>query len=106
MTQTRFLKTTGAITAFAAIIVAGMVNSSKRVTAQDDTESRIQRGFDIAPVPLTLQGKTGRWWVWVAILSTLWAIATAVTRQAQLQNLSSLTATPISFPLRLAEQQR
>jgi hypothetical protein len=57
MTQTRFLKTTGAITAFAAIIVAGMVNSSKRVTAQDDTESRIQRGFDIAPVPLTLQGK-------------------------------------------------
>ncbi len=61
MTHTS-LKTAGVITAFAAIILAGMGNSSKRVTAQDGTggqteESRIQRGFAIAPVPLTLQGK-------------------------------------------------
>jgi hypothetical protein len=62
MTQTRLLKTAGVITTFAAIILAGMMNSSKRVTAQDDTggqteESRIRRGFEIAPVPLNLQGK-------------------------------------------------
>jgi hypothetical protein len=63
MTQTRLLKTVGVITAFAAIILAGMVNSSKRVGARDEDtsdqreESRIRRGFDIAPVPLNLQGK-------------------------------------------------
>jgi hypothetical protein len=61
MTHTS-LKTAGVITAFAAIILAGIANSSKRVTAQDDRggqteESRIQRGFDIAPVPLNLQRK-------------------------------------------------
>lgn len=63
MTQARFLKTAGVITAFAAIILAGMVNSSKRIRARADEtddqreESRIRRGFDIAPVPLKLEGK-------------------------------------------------
>ena len=63
MTQTRLLKTAGVITAFAAIILAGMMGSSKRVGARDDEtgdrseESRIQRGFDIAPVPLNLEGE-------------------------------------------------
>jgi hypothetical protein len=63
MTQTRFVKTGVVITAFVAIILAGMANSSKRVGARDDEtsdqreESRIRRGFDIAPVPLNLQGK-------------------------------------------------
>ncbi len=33
MTQTRLVKSVGVITAFAAIILAGMVNSSKRVGA-------------------------------------------------------------------------
>jgi hypothetical protein len=36
MTQTRFLKTAGVITAFVAIILAGMVNSSKRIRARAD----------------------------------------------------------------------
>jgi hypothetical protein len=60
MTHTRFLKTAGVITAFTAIILAGTMTSSKRVSARDGDqtdESKIQRGFDIAPVPLNLQGK-------------------------------------------------
>ena len=63
MTRTKFLKTAGVITAFTAIILAGMMNSSKRVSARDDEtgnqteESRVQRGFDIAPVHLNLEGK-------------------------------------------------
>jgi hypothetical protein len=63
MTRTRSLKTAGVITAFVAIILAGMLGNSKRVGARDDEssdqreESRIQRGFDIAPVPLDLEGK-------------------------------------------------
>jgi quercetin dioxygenase-like cupin family protein len=35
MTQTRFLKTAGIITAFAAVIFAGMMSSAKRVRARD-----------------------------------------------------------------------
>jgi hypothetical protein len=74
MTNTRLLKTAGVPTAFAAILLAGMMNSSKRVGARDDEtsdqrdESRIHRGFEIARVPLNLEGKTGSWWDWVAIL--------------------------------------
>jgi hypothetical protein len=34
MTQTRLLKTAGVITAFAAIILAGMMNNSRRVRAR------------------------------------------------------------------------
>ena len=63
MTHTRFLKSAAAITAVTAIIFAGMMSSSKRVRAGDDEssgqteESRIRRGFAIAPVPLNLHGK-------------------------------------------------
>jgi hypothetical protein len=62
MTRSRFLKIAGVITAFAAIILAGMLNS-KRVRARDDDggdereESKIRRGFEIAPVHLNLEGK-------------------------------------------------
>jgi hypothetical protein len=35
MTQTRFLKTAGVITAFVAVVLAGMMRSSKRVRARD-----------------------------------------------------------------------
>ena len=35
MTQRRFLKTAGVFTAFAAVLVAGMMSSSKRVRARD-----------------------------------------------------------------------
>jgi hypothetical protein len=60
MIQARFLKTVGVLSAFAAIIFAGMMNSSKHVRARNNDsgdqreESRIQRGFEIAPVPLNL----------------------------------------------------
>jgi hypothetical protein len=63
MANTRLLKAAGVTTAFAAILLAGMMNSSKRVGARDDEtsdqrdESRIHRGFEIAPVPLNLEGK-------------------------------------------------
>jgi hypothetical protein len=48
MTQTRFLKTAGVITSFAAIILAGMMNNSKRVRARDDDrgDESEDPGFD------------------------------------------------------------
>ncbi len=63
MTHTRLLKTAGVITAFTAIILAGTMTSSKRVSARDDDrgdqaeESKIRRGFEIAPVHLNLERK-------------------------------------------------
>jgi hypothetical protein len=58
----KLFKTAGVATAFVAIIAAGMVNSSRHVRAHDDDDdvkeaSKIQRGFEIAPVPLDLVGK-------------------------------------------------
>ena len=54
-------KAAGVITAFAAIIVAGMVNNSRHVRAHDDDnerdDARIQRGFDIAPFDLNVDEK-------------------------------------------------
>ena len=63
MRHTRLLKTAAVVTAFSVIVLAGTVNGSKRVGTRDDQssdrkeESRIQRGFEIAPVSLNLQGK-------------------------------------------------
>ena len=61
MTESRFFKTAGVIAAFVAIVVAGMVTSSRRVIAHDDDderdEAKVRRGFEIAPVPLDLVGK-------------------------------------------------
>lgn len=61
MTKSKFFKTGGVITAFVAIVFAGMVSSSRRVIAHDDDderdEARVRRGFEIAPVPLDLVGK-------------------------------------------------
>lgn len=62
MTYRKFLKTAGVITAFVAIIVAGTMKSSRHVRAHEDDdeergEARIQRGFQIAPVPLDMDGK-------------------------------------------------
>src|SRR5215475_713205 len=48
------------VTALAAIVIAGTLIKSPRVKAQNDVErqeSRIERGFEIAPVPLNLKGK-------------------------------------------------
>jgi len=60
MTARKFVKSAAALTAFAAIVLAGIGNSSPRAKAQDDgndSDSRIQQGFAIAPVPLNLDGK-------------------------------------------------
>ena len=48
-----------AAVAFAAIVIAGVFIKSPRVQAQsrDDQESRMEQGFNIAPVPLNLEGK-------------------------------------------------
>ena len=61
MTHTRFLKIAPVITVFTAIILGGMMSTSKSVKAGDNdetAESKIQRGFEIAPVPLNLHGKS------------------------------------------------
>src|SRR6267143_6320429 len=62
MTPRKFVKPAAAVAAFAAIVLAGMLSSSPRVKATDDddedrNESKIQRGFEIAPVSLNLEGK-------------------------------------------------
>ena len=46
--------------AFAAVVLMGSVGSISRAQADDDgngNEARIRRGFEIAPVPLNLDGK-------------------------------------------------
>src|SRR5215467_261417 len=58
----RILAASAIITGIVALFVAGMTDSSKLVGAQQLTsnqtdESRIRRGFEIAPVPLNLEGK-------------------------------------------------
>src|ERR1700736_4129255 len=58
----RCLKPAGAIALFAAIVLAAMLSSSRSVRAGDDddndrNESKVRKGFAIAPVPLNLAGK-------------------------------------------------
>lgn len=109
MTQTRLLKTAGVITAFAAIILAGMMNNSRRVRARDDDggdereQSRIRRGSEIRPC-LNLEGETRRWWDWVVILLTPSATAVAATPPARRTNLLR-AVTRIFFLHRLAGNQ-
>jgi hypothetical protein len=62
MRPRNLFKPVAAATAFAAIVLAGMLSSSPRVRATDDddedrNESRVHRGLEIAPVPLNLEGK-------------------------------------------------
>lgn len=59
MTPKHWLRTAAFAAVFAGIIFAGLVFSSKRARAdeQDDENSKVQIGFDIAPVPLNLAGK-------------------------------------------------
>jgi len=61
MTPRKLIKPAATVTGLAAILLAGMLSSSSRVKAIDDdderNESKIQRGFDIAPVRLNLEGK-------------------------------------------------
>jgi hypothetical protein len=57
-----FAERVAAFTAFGAILLAGMLSSSPRIRATDNddedrNESRVQRGLDIAPVHLNLEGR-------------------------------------------------
>jgi hypothetical protein len=59
----QWLKPTGVIVVFAALVLATMLSSSRAVRAGDDdddndrNESKVRKGFQIAPVPLNLAGK-------------------------------------------------
>ncbi len=60
MTTGQRATSAAAVALFAVIVTAGVLNHSSRVQAQgegDGDESRIKRGFEIAPVPLNLNGK-------------------------------------------------
>jgi hypothetical protein len=57
MTAMRMIKPAGAVAAVALLGLAGMSITSPRVEADsDEPDSRIQIGFDIAPVKLNLAG--------------------------------------------------
>jgi hypothetical protein len=55
MTRKRILNATAALTAFVAIVLAGMSFSSQRVRADenDSLASKVALGFQIAPVKLS-----------------------------------------------------
>ncbi len=60
MTPGQKRKVVGATAAFTGVVLAGMFLTSPRGRAQDrgdGADSRIEQGFDIAPVPLNLEGK-------------------------------------------------
>jgi len=62
MTLKQVSKPAGAIAIFAAIVLATMLSSSRSARAGDDddndrNESKVRKGFQIAPVPLNLTGK-------------------------------------------------
>jgi hypothetical protein len=59
MTRKQLVKGTGAVTAIGAFVVTAIVLSSPRVRAEDDDngDSRVRRGFQIAPVHLNLARK-------------------------------------------------
>src|SRR6266436_9163931 len=60
MTPAQRLKVAGATAAFAAAVLTAMFLTSPRGRAQDSgdsAESRIEQGFEIAPVHLNLEGK-------------------------------------------------
>jgi hypothetical protein len=62
MTPRSYVKSASVVVTFAAIILAGTLSSSPRMRATDNgdddsNESRVQRGLDIAPVHLNLDGK-------------------------------------------------
>lgn len=61
MTSKQFVRRVATVTAIGAFMLAGIVSSSPVLRAQsnndNDSDSRIQQGFDIAPVYLNLKGK-------------------------------------------------
>jgi len=61
MTLNQIRKPAGAIATFAAIVLAMTLSNSRIVRGDDDdndrNESKVRKGFQIAPVPLNLKGK-------------------------------------------------
>jgi len=58
MTIPSYAKVAGAVVTLVAIVLAGMSIKEPRAQASDDdTDSRVQIGLKIAPVPLNLNGK-------------------------------------------------
>jgi hypothetical protein len=62
MSLRKSVKLAGCLALFAVIISAGMLSSSRAVGAREDddddrNESKVRKGFQIAPVPLNLKGK-------------------------------------------------
>ena len=61
MSPKKMVKTLGAVAAIVVIVLVGMLIRSPRVQASEDdgdrSDSRVKRGFEIAPVPLKLEGK-------------------------------------------------
>src|SRR6516162_8993496 len=62
MRPQQFIKATGILVAFGVIVIAGVLSNSRRVQAIGDddderSESKIRQGFEVAPVPLNLEGK-------------------------------------------------
>ena len=61
MTLNQIRKPAGTIAAFAAIVLAMTLSNSRIVRGDDDdndrNESKVRKGFQIAPVPLNLKGK-------------------------------------------------
>ena len=62
MKQFKYLRSISTAAAVAGITMAGMVLTSTHSKADDnDNESKIQRGYAIAPVELDLKGKNRAW---------------------------------------------
>jgi hypothetical protein len=61
MATTQMVKPAGAVAVFAVIVLALMLSNSRAVRGEDDdndrNESKVRKGFQIAPVPLNLEGK-------------------------------------------------
>src|SRR5437870_11810162 len=60
--MSRYFKLLVSSTAFATVVFGGiLIIASRGNAAVDDTESKIQQGFFIAPVPLNMVGKNPAW---------------------------------------------
>jgi|ERR1700752_4044307 hypothetical protein len=58
MTTQSCARVAGAVVTFVAIVLAATsIKASRAHADDDDTESRVKIGFEIAPVPLNLVGK-------------------------------------------------
>jgi len=95
MTNSNFIKTTGVITAFVAIIAAGMVNSFETVRAHDDDddegeEAKMIEDFRSRRFPLDLLGKNRKLvGLGSYIVNAQSGLAMAAIRRAQQMNYAA-----------------